>query len=171
MAKTGSFSYTNTTPSSSKTLPLFDMGETTNYGKKVRDTRADYLNTKASSTDAYERFSFFSSPIKTVPCGVEVVNPSKKRIAAKDENSRVIEGIKYGVIYDAINVETDNSDAAYIVDHPVRIELDIIHENVDTITVSQIKECLGRVYSVLEHADGTSRLSDLRGGIVEISGN
>lgn len=171
MAKTASFSFTNKTATTYKTISLYDMGELTNYGKKVTSSRADYLNTQASSPDAREKFTFYSGAVRSVPCSIDVAYPSQKRLASKDSNSKINEGVKYGILYEAILTETDSSDPKYRVDRPVRIQLDMMHEDAGTTTTALLQEVLGRVYSLLETAAGNSRIPELRGGVVEISSN
>lgn len=184
MAKSGNFTFTNTTPTTYKTLTLYNMGDTTNYSREVKDHNASYLNTQASDSDAYEQITLYSNPVRVVPCSVEVANPSRKRVNAMRQmdqekskksrtstSSKIYEGIKYGGYIDAINVETESDDSAYRVDHPVRVSLDIIHENAATVSNAQVIELVGRLYSFLCTEAGASRLQQLRGGIVEISSN
>lgn len=169
MAKTGGFSYTNTTATTHKTISLYDLKELENYGTNGGDGIRTYTNTQASSSDAPERFSFFSSTKKNIGTSLPVAYPSQRRTAASDKNSSVAEGVKYGLKYEAIHTTTDSGDATYRVDRPVVAELSLAHEVVDTLTVSQLMDVLGRMYSFLEKENGTSRLADLMGGIIQIN--
>lgn len=177
MAKTGDFSFTNKTTSLTKTLTLYDMKEVENYGKATQSAnRADYVNTQASSSDAREKFGFYSSPVKYVPTNVEVNYPSVKRLNAqakpgkgKQATNSVSEGVKYGVVFDAIHTTIDSSDSTYRVDRPVRVQIDIIHEDADTITNAQVLELVARAMSTLIHESGASRIPDLRGSVVNIN--
>jgi hypothetical protein len=169
MAKSGGFTYTNTTATTHKTISLYDLKELENYGSNGGDGIRSYTNTQASSNDAPERFSFFSSVKKNVGTSLPVAYPSPRRVAASDKNSSVTEGVKYGIKYEAIHTTVDSNDATYRVDRPFVGELSFCHEVVDTLTVSQVMDVLGRMYSFLEKEDGSSRIADLMGGIININ--
>jgi hypothetical protein len=167
--KTSALNVTNVTPSSTKTLTLYDMEETVNYGPDRKATRCDYTNGMASSTDALENFAFFCSKTNVNPFKPTVTHPSQARVNASKKGSNSLEGIQYGVILDDIITETDTTDAAYRVDYPVRIEIRITQQNHPAVTNAQVRQLLGRAVSTLIKEDNTDRLAMLRANSLSIT--
>lgn len=167
--KVSNLNVTNVTPSVAKTLALYDMKETTNYGPDRKATRCDYSNGMASTSDALENFAFFCSKTNVSPFKPTVTYPSQARINASKKGSNSLEGIQYGVILDDIITETDTTDAAYRVDYPVRIEIRFTHQNHPAVTNAQIRELLGRAVSTLIKEDNVDRLAMLRANSLSIT--
>lgn len=168
MARTGDFTYTNKTASSYKSIALYDMGERENYKSNGGDGIRTYRNTRASDPDAPEQFTITSANKKKINTTLPVTYPSPKRIAAQDENSAVYEGVKVGIKHEAIHRTENSADAQYIVDRPVVQEYYITLEPTDTMTVDELKENFARMCSLYFGADGSARIMDFIGGIVEI---
>lgn len=164
MAKSGDFTYTNTTATTYKTLGLYDMGEVANYGLKSESpTKVSTINS-ATAADAREIASYFCSDVDTVETKLAIQNPSPMAVGNAKKK-----GIQYGVILEAVHVETDSSDASYRVDRPVKVLIQFMHEDAATITTAELMEHLGRAVSLLEKADGTSRLPALRASALRVT--
>jgi hypothetical protein len=164
MAKSGDFTYTNTTAAQTKALPLYDMGEVSNYGLKGEtNTKTSLINSKTDS-DAREILSYFCSNIERVDTDLTIQNPSP--LATGNSKKK---GIQYGVNLEAVHVETDSSDASYRVDRPVKVSIRLMHEDAATITDAELMEHIGRAVSSLIKEDGTSRLGDLRASALRVT--
>lgn len=164
MAKTGAFTFTNTTPTTLKSLSLYDMDEVANYGlKRETATKAAMMNA-ASSPDARENLTYFCSTVQEVNTSLTVQNPSPLAVG-----NATRKGIQYGVILEAVHVETDSTDASYRVDRPVKVLIQFMHEDAGSITTAELMEMLGRAVSTLEKANGNSRIPDLRASALRVT--
>lgn len=168
MAKTGAFTYTNKTQSLTKNLTLYDMGERENYRSNGGSGTRTYVNTRAASNDAPEQFTISFANKKRIGTSIAVQYPSPKRVAAADENSSVYEAVKFGIKKEAIHRTTDTTDPTYTVDRPSICEIYFTEELIDTMTVDQLLEELGRTASLFFGVDGDTRLADFIAGIIEI---
>lgn len=164
MAKSGDFTYTNKTATTYKTLALYDMGEVANYGLKSETAQKVSTINAASDADAREQLSYFCSSIPEVRTSLSVQNPSSLAVG----NAKW-KGIQYGIILEAIHKTVDSADATYRVDRPVRLLIQLQHEDAATITTSELMDLIGRGVSALIKANGNSRIPDLRASALRVT--
>jgi len=170
MSKVTNVTYTNRDQSSSRSASMYDVKPVSAYSRQYGNGNTTYLNRTAAS-DATEKVRLFSGDHKTVETTCAIANPSKRRLAAADKNSTVMEGISYGAFLDTVYVETDPDDSSYRVDYPQRWIISSMHENIGSLTDAQLGESLMRLVSWFKNPDNTWNFSALRGKFTNIEEN
>lgn len=151
MALSTAFGFTNTTATTSKSVSLYDMGETTNYGLTEDEPDHAEISNKTCPLDQPEIINYFCRP-HGVDASIQAKNVHPNKVKA---------GVSYGVRYEAMLRTTDSVDATFVVDDPIKVQISINHALNGQITASLVKTALQRAISTLIEADGTWRLDDL----------
>lgn len=168
--KQANLTFTNRDYAQSRNIQLYDTGDLDNYGPQANAGQTRYLNGTAA-TDATEKFVLYCGDRKKVETNCEVVAPSRRRLAASDENQKIMEGIQWGCYTDVIVQVTDTDDPTYLVTYPMRCKIEFENENLDLISDAITGEILGRTISHFQDADGTWRFKKLRGRVTQVSNN
>lgn len=150
MSKSVGFGFTNVTDNSNVTLHITDLKPVTNYG--VEDTAATVstLTNVTTPTSQGELVSYMYAKQKKISTKQTIYNPGK-----------VVEGVQYVIRLDEILRETDSSDANYMVDEPIVMQLTVRHSMSGRVTAAHIEQLLGRLVGACYTSAGTSRFNDL----------
>jgi hypothetical protein len=150
MAKTSSFSFTNTV-ASLVTIPLVKLGLVSNYGVTADEPTYVDLSNVTAATDQAEKLTVRCKSIPTIDTnGVSILYPNP-----------VKGGVQYVLSLTDVLRTTDDANG-FIVDHPIVAYLTIRHDLSGDITDEHIETVLSRLLSSLYDDAGNCRLSKLR---------
>jgi hypothetical protein len=158
MAKSTSFTFSNSTATTSKSVPLFDMNEPVNYAwektesDNARGTNSTSVGALSSNSEIIEikaqKFNNVNMPLK--------LDYPKKGIGA----------VQYCSCLSTFVRTTDSADPDFIQDDPIFVQITVRHSRSPYITESHVGTAIGRAVSAMQHADGDWRFNDLAKGNV-----
>lgn len=152
MAKTSSFSFTNTSAGTHPVTPTA-LGLTSNYALVGEDANNTILNNKTAPIDAEEIITYRTRPIAQVNTDLNVQYPAP-----------VKNGIQYQVQLEAVYTTVDSADPSFRVDEPIVMLLTIRHPKSGNIKSAAIQELFQRLTGCVQKADGTWRFDDMMRG-------
>lgn len=150
MARTSSFSYTNTTASTTVEVAPIKLGLTQHYSLTQDAADVVTMNNKTAAIDSEEVISFRSRPVADVKSPVNIQYPSP-----------IKGGIEYSVRLDDTLSTTDSADPGYRVDEPITCTITVRHPKSGNITNTIVAQVVTRALSSLIREDGTWRFDDL----------
>lgn len=148
MAKTSSFSFTNTTPSQHK-VGVVDLGVVTNYAKITDEPDTAVLSNKTTSLDQGELITYRCSDVKRVSTEQVIQNPSQIR-----------NGVQYVAKVEEI-LRTTDDNGNIIMDEPIVAYVVIRHQKSSNITTALIDQVYSRLQGAIVKDDGTTRFGDM----------
>lgn len=151
------FSFTNTSSSEHNVVTAKNLGLATNYVLKKEDPSEVVISNKTAALDQAEHISYRFSNIEHVNGGsVKVTYPAPN-------NS----GVKYNVRLDNIYRESI-SETRSIIDHPISIQLTVMHELTGCIDNDVIKTELKRLLGALyDETKQDYRFMDMARGAIQ----
>lgn len=149
MAITSSFGFTNVTPTTSRTVAMYDMDITTDYALTLDEpTECRLINTTAA-VDREEILSYRCKDLARVNTNLNVQNPSP-----------VSGGVQYQVQMEAL-LTSEDASVGYRVDEPIIVQISVRHPKSGNITPAHVATMIGRAASAMETDSGAWRIKEL----------
>lgn len=152
MARSSSFGFTNTTASTAagNTLTLVKIQEQSNYGVTANGTDEVSMTNSTCPVSRDEIITHFNQPLKKVATKLDIVNPGP-----------VENGVRYGVVAEAILSTGDSADPTYRVDEPIVVQITVRHPKSSNITAAHVNTMVIRALSALYGDVATQSMNHL----------
>lgn len=163
MALTSAFTFTNATPSTTKSVTLLDMKEANYSWDKTAAGRNLYKN-PSCLRDCPETIEYrFNNDAYTAKQNFNLEGMDKSRTPSRCT--------KVTVNLDAALQTIDSTDAKFREVDPMRASLTLVFPNSRFVATSHVETLLTRLVSSLQKEDGTWRVGELISGDIKLDSN